>query len=141
MNIIESVLPMMLDIYAQVDYQDPDTGAIIKEWNYVDSMPCYAKGVVSNSTSTRNSDRQSFDNKYQNLQMVQIRTLAKLSIRNKITNIRTKNGEVIWTELDYPSETPTVFEITGITPITDPFGEILAYNAIAKRSENQQIGI
>lgn len=141
MNIVESVLPMMLDIYAQFDSQDPDTGAIIKEWNYVDSMPCYAKGVVSNSTSARSSDKQTFDNKYHNLQMVQIRTLNKLNIRNKITNIRTKNGEVIWTELDYPSDTPTVFEITGVTPITDPFGEILAYNAIAKRSENQQIGI
>ena len=141
MNIIESVLPMMLDIYAQTDSQDPDTGALIKEWNYVDSMPCYAKGVVSNSTSARSGDKQTFDNRYHNLQMVQIRTVTKLSIRNKITNIRTKNGEVIWTELDYPSETPTVFEVTGVTPITDPFGEILAYNAIAKRSENQQIGI
>ena len=66
MNIIESVLPMMLDIYAQSDYQDPDTGAIIKEWNYVDSMSCYAKGVVSNSTSVRSGDKQSFDNRYQN---------------------------------------------------------------------------
>jgi hypothetical protein len=141
MEIIEGVLPMYLDIYAQVDSQDPDTGAILKEWNYVDTFSCYAKGVVSNSTSARSSDKQVFDNKYHNSQMVQIRTMQKLSIRNKVTNIRTKEGVSIWTELDYPSETPTVFEITGVTPITDPFGEILAYNALAKRSENQQIGI
>ena len=141
MELIEGVLPMYLDIYSQVDSQDPDTGAILKEWNYINTLPCYAKGVVSNSTSARSSDKQVFDNRYKNSQMVQIRTIQKLSIRNKITNIRTKEGVNIWTELDYPSETPTVFEITGVTPITDPFGEILAYNALAKRSENQQIGI
>ena len=141
MDIIESVMPMLLDIYVQSETQDPDTGAILKEWNYITSLSCYAKGVVSNSTSVRSSDRQSFTSKYENSQMIQIRTIEKLSLRNKITNIRTKNGVNIWTELDYPTETPTVFEITGVTPITDPFGQIIAYNTMATRSESQQIGI
>jgi hypothetical protein len=48
---------------------------------------------------------------------------------------------VIWTELDAPTETPTVFEVVGTTPITDPFGSVLGYNSTLKRSENQQIGI
>ena len=73
--------------------------------------------------------------------MIQIRTIEKLNLRHKLTNIRTKGGVNIWTELDYPTETPTVFEITGVTPITDPFGEIIAYNTMATRSESQQIGI
>ena len=60
-------------------------------------------------------------------------------MRNKLTNIRTKRGTVIWSEINYPTETPTVFEIVGITPVTDPFGEIIAYNTMAKRSENQVI--
>lgn len=141
MDIIEGVLPMRLDIYVQTDTQDLDTGAILKEWNYIESVDCYAKGVVSNSTSSRNSDRQNFDNRYKNEQMIQIRTIKKLNIRHKITNIKNKNGTFVWTELDYPSETPTVFEVTGVTPITDPFGEVLAYNTIAVRSENQQIGL
>lgn len=141
MDIIEGVLPMRLDIYVQTDTQDINTGAILKEWNYIESVDCYAKGIVSNSTSSRNSDRQSFDNRYKNEQMIQVRTIKKLNIRHKITNIKNKNGTYVWTELDYPSETPTVFEITGVTPITDPFGEVLAYNTIAVRSENQQIGL
>ena len=141
MDIIEGVLPMRLDIYVQSDTQDINTGAILKEWNYIESVDCYAKGIVSNSTSSRNSDRQTFDNRYKNEQMIQIRTIKKLNIRHKITNIKNKNGTYVWTELDYPSETPTVFEITGVTPITDPFGEVLAYNTIAVRSENQQIGL
>lgn len=141
MEILQSVMPMMLDLYVQSDSQDPDTGALKKEWNYLNSLECYAKGVVSNSATTRAGDVQKFDNKYSNFQMIQIRTINKISLRHKITNIRNKNGEYIWTELDYPSETPTVFEVVGVTPMTDPFGETIAYNTIAKRSENQQIGI
>ena len=140
MDLIEGLLPMKLDIYFQSDSQDENTGAILKQWNYIESIDCFAKGVISNSTSARNSDKQSFDNRYKNEQMIQIRTIKKLNIRHKITNIKNKNGDFVWTELDYPSDTPTVFEVRGVTPISDPFGEVLGYNTIAIRSENQIIG-
>jgi len=140
-DIVEALLPFQLDLYVQSDAQDPDSGALIKQWNYYKTLPCSAKGVVSNSTSTRTNDRQNFDNRYRNEQFVQIRTIEKLNVRHKITNIRNKNNEFIWTELNYPTETPTVFEVVGVTPITDPFGVSMGYNITAKRSENQQIGI
>lgn len=141
MDIIESLLPFQLDLYIQQDTQDPDTGALVKQWNYYKTLPCSAKGIISNSTSTRTNDRQTFDNRYRNEQYVQIRTVEKIHMRHKITNIRNKNGEFIWTELNYPTETPTVFEIVGMTPVTDPFGVQMGYSVTAKRSENQQIGI
>ena len=141
MDIIASVLPMKMDLYTQQDVQDKDTGAINKYWNFIETVDCFAKGIVSNSTSTRANDRQQFSNRYTNEQMIQIRTIEKINIRHKITNIRNKNGGYIWTELDYPSETPTVFEIMGVTPITDPFGNVIAYSSTAKRSESQVIGV
>ena len=61
-------------------------------------------------------------------------------MREKITNIRDYEGTVIWEELNFPSNTPTVFEVVGITPMMDPLGGVLAYNATVKRSENQKIG-
>ena len=141
MNLVDSLYQYKLDIYTQVDDQDPDTGALIKEWHYVDTLSCGAKGIVSNSASTRTYDKQSVGNRYKFEQFVEIRTAEKINIRHKITNIRNAKGVPIWTELDYPSETPTVFEVIGVTPITDPFGTIVAYNTTIKRSENQQIGI
>lgn len=132
---------MQLDLYVQYDAQDPNTGAIKKEWHYSDTLNCHAKGIVSNSASSRSADKQIMNNTYTNQQMIEIRTMTKLNARYKITNIRNKNGVPIWTELNYPDETPTVFEIIGITPIMDPFGSIIGYNSTAKRSENQQIGI
>ena len=75
-----------------------------------------------------------------NDQIIQVRTSEKLTMREKVTNIRDAAGNVIWAEANFPTETPTVFEVIGTTPVTDPFGAVIAYNSSMKRSENQQIG-
>ena len=140
-DLIQSVLPMKLDVYRQLDTQDSDTGAIKKEWMFYKTVDCHAKGVISNSATTRSSDKQIFNNKYVNDQIIQIRTEDRLTPREKVTNIRDMNNNYIWVELDFPTETPTVFEVMGTTPITDPFGRVIGYNSSMKRSENQQIGL
>jgi hypothetical protein len=140
-DLIQSVLPMKLDIYKQIDSQNPDTGAIVKEWQYYKTLDCHAKGVISNSATTRSSDKQIFNNKYVNDQIIQVRTEQRITTREKVTNIRDMQNNYIWVELDFPTETPTVFEVMGTTPITDPFGRVLGYNSSMKRSENQQIGL
>jgi hypothetical protein len=139
-DLVDSVMPMFLDVYKQFDLQDPNTGAIKKEWQFDRTVPCSAKGIISNSSSSRTGDRQIMSNKYTNDQMLQIRTSEKITLREKITNIRDLDGTVIWEELNFPSNTPTVFELMGITPMTDPFGSVLGYNSTVKRSENQTIG-
>lgn len=139
-DLIDSVLSMQLDVYRQYEIQDLDTGAIKRDWNYHRTLDCHAKGVISNSATTRSSDKQVFSNKYMNDQIIQVRTSEKLTMREKVTNIRDANGNVIWAEPNFPTETPTVFEVVGTTPVTDPFGTVIAYNSSMKRSENQQIG-
>ena len=130
---------MKVDVYLQEDYQDQNTGAIKKSWIYSKTIPCFAKGIISNSSS-RSSDSQTLSTKYTDKQTIEIRTQSRLTYRQKIANIRDSAGNVIWFELNYPNDTPTVFEIVSSTPITDPFGTLMAYNSIAKRSENQIIG-
>jgi hypothetical protein len=140
-SLVDSILSMKMDVYEQIDTQDTNTGAIKKEWHYIRTVDCHAKGIISNSVTSRNGDRQSFNNKYINDQVIQVRTVSRVTLREKITNIRDSENNVIWTELNYPTETPTVFETIGSTPITDPFGRVIAYNTTMRRSENQQIGI
>lgn len=140
-EVVNASFSMRMDLYRQQDSQDPDTGAIKKEWNFYKTIPCYAKGIISNTASSRSGDRQIMSNKYQDVQYIEVRTNEKISIREKITNISTEHGEVIWTELNFPTNTPTVFEVIGTTPMTDPFGDVLAWNSTLKRSENQAIGI
>jgi hypothetical protein len=140
-SVINAVLSMKLDVYKQIDIQDANTGSIKKEWIYDKTLDCHAKGVISNSATTRTSDKQVFDNRYYNDQILQIRTKDRLTIREKITNIRDSRGECVWTEINFPTNSPTVFEVVGTTPLTDPFGSVLGYNSSVRRSENQQIGI
>ena len=140
-NLVDSVLSMYLDVYQQTEMQDANTGAIVREWSYYKTIPCHAKGIISNSATTRSSNEQVFSNKYLNDQIIQIRTSEKLTLREKVTNIRDNNGSVIWNEINFPTETPTVFEVIGTTPMTDPFGKVIAYNSSIRRSENQQIGL
>ena len=140
-NIVETVFSMKMDIYQQSEIQDSDTGAIKKEWSYAKTVNCHAKAIISNSATSRSGNYQVFKDKYVNEQIVIIRTTDMISFREKVTNIRSVDGKVIWEEIDYPSNTPTVFEVIGTTPITDPYGGVLAYNTTVKRSENQIIGI
>jgi hypothetical protein len=131
---------MTLDVYRQFDTQNEDTGAILKEWHYYKSVSCHAKGVIGNSSTSGSGDKQVFGNRYTNDQTIQVRTAERLTAREKVTNIRDIDGNVIWVEINFPTDTPTVFEVMGTTPITDPFGRVVAYNSSMKRSENQVIG-
>jgi len=140
MSLATSLMSMKADIYLQLDTQDENTGSIKKEWIFTRTVQCSAKGIVSNSASSRSGDKQVLSNKYSNEQKLEIRTPEQITYREKVTNIRDMNGNIIWKEINYPNNTPTVFEIIGSTPITDPFGNVLAYNSVAKRSENQEIG-
>jgi hypothetical protein len=139
-DLVDSVMPMFVDVYRQFDSQDPDTGSIKKEWQFDRTVPCSAKGIISNSSSSRTGDKQMMSNKYSNDQILQIRTTEKITLREKITNIRDLEGTVVWEELNFPTNTPTVYELMGTTPMTDPFGAVIGYNSTVKRSENQEIG-
>lgn len=139
-SLVDSILTMKMDVYIQQDTQDPDTGAIKKQWMYSRTIACYAKGTISNVGAT-SSDSQTMGTRYSNKESIEIRSYGNVTLREKITNIRDSSDNVIWAELNYPTETPTVFEIIATTPITDPFGGILGYNCSARRSENQVIGL
>lgn len=139
-DLMDAVLSMKMDVYRQIDFQDPNTGAIKKEWMFYKTIDCHAKGVISNSATARSSDRQEFGNRYRNEQTIQVRTSERVTSREKVKGIRDSDGNQIWLELDYPTDTPTVFEVVGTTPITDPLGRVIGYNSSMMRSENQQIG-
>jgi len=139
-DLVDSVLPMLIDIYRQFETQDSETGSLKKEWQFNRTIACSAKGTISNSSATASGDKQKFSNRYANEQTLQVRTTTKLAFNEKITNVRNLDGTVIWEEINFPSNTPTVFEVMGITPITEPMGGIIGYNTTVKRSENQVIG-
>jgi len=139
-DLADSLLPFFMDVYVQADTQDESTGAMKREWQFTRTLPCSAKGHINNSSSRTAGDKQVLGNKYLNDQVLQVRTITRITLREKITNIRDAEGTVIWEETNFPNNTPTVFEVMGVTPITEPLGGVIGYNSTIKRSESQVIG-
>lgn len=138
-NVVDGLMSMKMDVYRQEEEQDPNTGALVKRFMFYKTIDCYARGVIQENVN-RNLDKQTFGNTYVNSQFIEVRTAERLSQREKVKDIRDSSGNVIWYELNYPNNTGTVFEVVGSTPISDPFGSVVGYNASLRRSENQQIG-
>lgn len=57
--------------------------------------------------------------------------------RDQVTNIRNKWGEVIWKEEQMPGAPATVFNVMGVIPTTDPFGNIMDMHVLLQRAEVQ----
>lgn len=139
-DVVDGLMTMKMDVYRQTEQQDKDTGAMIREFSFIKTIDCYARGVITESRN-RSNDSQKFSNKYSNNQYIEARTSDRLTARDKVKNIRDVNGKPIWYELNYPNDTDTVFDVVGSTPISDPFGNVVGYNSSLQRAENQQIGI
>jgi hypothetical protein len=139
-DVVDGLMTMKMDVYRQTEQQDKDTGAMIREFSFIKTIDCYARGVITESRNKSN-DSQKFSNKYSNNQYIEARTSDRLTARDKVKNIRDVNGKPIWYELNYPNDTDTVFDVVGTTPISDPFGNVMGYNSSLQRAENQQIGI
>jgi len=139
-DLVDGLMTMKMDVYRQTEQQDKDTGAMIREFSFIKTIDCYARGVITESRN-RSNDSQKFSNKYSNNQYIEARTSDRLTARDKVKNIRDVNGKPIWYELNYPNDTDTVFDVVGTTPISDPFGNVVGYNSSLQRAENQQIGI
>jgi hypothetical protein len=59
-----------------------------------------------------------------------------------ITNIRDKNGDIIYTESSgIRKGQPTIFEISTSNPIVGPFGKIEYYKLVITRSDNQAVDL
>lgn len=139
-DLVDGLMTMKMDVYRQTEQQDENTGAMIREFSFIKTIDCYARGVITENRN-RSNDSQKFSNKYSNNQYVEARTSDRLTARDKVKNIRDLNGKPIWYELNSPNDTDTVFDVVGTTPISDPFGNVVGYNSSLQRAENQQIGI
>jgi len=77
-DLVDAIFSMSLDVYTQSDVQDEDTGLIKKSWQYTKTIDCHAKAFISNSSTSRTGDRQTFGNIYENTQMLEITHLETL---------------------------------------------------------------
>lgn len=135
-----------------VNQQDLDSGEIIRIWTPKDKsddpdtpvneglerISCEARGIVDGGIRVAGTTER-FSRDYNNIDFVKMTFPAseKISKRDRITNIRDSSGNIIWKEEEIPSAPPTVFNVNGVTPILDPFGNHIESFALLERAEKQ----
>lgn len=135
-----------------VNQQDPESGEIIRVWQpgvdnpetpedeaaVLESFSCLARGIIDGGIRVAGTTER-FSELYENVDYVRIWFPAnvKISKRDRVTNIRSADGTIIWREEEEVDSPPSVFSVTGVTPIVDPFGRHIENMALLERSEIQ----
>jgi hypothetical protein len=130
--------------------QDPDSGAIIRDWEPnvpddpeteeneaagLEPFNLIARGVVQGGVKAS----EQFSDLYNAADYVRISFPPNvvLSRRDRVTNIRSSKGVVIWLEEEGEEDLPTIFSVTGVTPVIDPFGNHVENTALLERVQAQ----
>jgi hypothetical protein len=123
--------------------QDPDTGAFIQVWvtdnpdtgpieGDVRTVKCRAKAALTGSIRSA----EQFGAQYLNDEWVKIELPfnADITLRDRVTNIRTMSNQVLWSEEESSGNPPTTFEVFRVSPEIDGFGNLIGKIALVKRA-------
>ena len=63
-----------------------------------------------------------------------VRTKERLNRRQRIGEVKASDGTQMWLEADGD---PVLFDVKGVTPVSDGFGKILEFMVYAERVDNR----
>jgi len=131
---------MTADLYIQEYDQDPNTGAILREWNYAKTLQCKIEPIKVAGSSTR-TDNKVFkggsEGEYSEKFQIRIKCNELLSKRWRITNIRSNDNKPVFVEIDRYDSPDTIFEVTSSHATLDPFGKVSYFEAVLLRVQVQ----
>lgn len=136
--------------------QDPDSGAVVKRWSddlntplinerrnglIIPNVELMARGIIDGGIRVAGTTER-YGNEYVAVDFVKATFGPNTMVtrRDQITNIRSKrdlNGPAVWREEEISGFPPTVFNVMGVTPVFDPFSNLVEYAVLLERSEVQ----
>lgn len=99
-------------------------------------ISCLVVPFISDSF-TRQGTGETFGQKYMNIDFLQMSSAINISRSAQIYNIKDGNGNVIYKELDFQGTPATWYNSTGSAPVIGPFGDIIEYQTLLSRAEQQ----
>lgn len=153
-------LSMKMQVYSQttntesamegeyVVTQDPQSGEIIREWRPVDTdsnqadvqaleIPCQARTPLSSGVSALGVGIE-YGERILITEFIRVfyPKEYKLTINDRISNIKDAKGLVVYIDEETESEHPkaTVFNVEGVTPVLDWNNELVEWSAILMRA-------
>jgi hypothetical protein len=142
-------------------FQDPDSGAIDKTWVGVvpddpstpdvdessadyqlKDVSCEIRGVMEGGIRVAGSTTR-FSEIYENVEWVKGTFGSGVDIAkgDKVTNIRNQNNVLIWRNEENrgvgQASGATTFNVMGVTPVLDPFGQLVEWSVLMQRADVQ----
>lgn len=131
--------------------QDPETGEIIRIWVPKDAdddstnvfeekkIKVIARGILDGGIRVAGTtERITPTGILESVDFIKIQFPAYETVtkRDRITNVTNRDGIVLWRE-EESHNAPTIFDVMGVQPVTDPWGKIIEWSALLQRSETQ----
>lgn len=114
---------MTAQVYNQTTVQGVD-GSIDRTWNYSSpslNISCDARIITT--AGSRINFVETWGAQYTNSQFISVACSIQLSNRQRIGQVMAKNT--------WLSHKETVYDVLGVYPVIDPFGNVIEYTALA----------
>lgn len=132
-DLVEGRYGMLMDVMSITTAQSP-SGEIQRDWTLsTTNVPCYARPLRATGTRLAGTGER-WGEEYADMGTIKVHCAIKLDRSSRITNIRDVNGVVIWQE---PNGTPTIFNVTGSSPVVEPFNNFTEWDNILLRADPQ----
>lgn len=86
---------------------------------------------------TRQGTGETFGDKYLSIDFLQLSSGINISRSAQIFNIKDATGNIIYKEIDFQGAPATWYNSSGSAPVIGPFGEIIEYQTLLSRAEQQ----
>ena len=139
-SFVASIMNMKADIYKQQNVQDPETGAVTREWVYKKTIQCKVEPIKVGGSSTRSDNKiyeKTAEGAYTEKMQLKVKALELMSKRWRIENIRSSDNKSVYIEIDKTDTPDTKFEVTSSHAVLDPFGRISYYESVVTRVQVQ----
>lgn len=139
-SFIASIMNMKADVYKQQNTQDPETGAVTRQWVYQKTIQCKIEPIKVGGASTRGDNKiyeKTGEGAYTEKMQLKLKALELMSKRWRIENIRSSDNKSVYVEIDKVDAPDTKFEVTSSHAVLDPFGKISYYESVVTRVQVQ----
>ncbi len=97
---------------------------------------CLVTPFLSDSF-TRQGTGETFGDKYLSIEFLQMSSGVQISKSAQVCNIKDGEGNLIYKELDFENYPGTWYNTAGSAPVIGPFGDIIEYQTLLARAEQQ----
>jgi len=137
-SIITSIMNMSAEVYVQQNFQDPDTGAVSREWVYDHTIQCKIEPIKSRGTNSKGDNKifganNNAQGGYDENLMLKVKCLELLSKRWRLNYIKSSDNKQVFVEIDRYGNPDSVFEVSASHAVLDPFGKVSYYEATVHR--------